>query len=186
MKWNFIAIVVVSGLMMSRVQALELSPPIKSSSQPLGNVNEPGSNQQTPLVPCAETHEHWGDCPEDWNISVSIPVLKFRQGEQAQVFQGLAVGLQLNDLWSRNEPYSLKKAFVLTPAMMMSTTNTLDSTSGNKKSDYVFSFAFLVGLKKNNYSFQIGWSLDLMSSETSDAFNSRERHGILFNVGTGF
>lgn len=129
----------------------------------------------------------WG-CGNDWNPTISVPALKFRQGEQVQVFQGLAVGIQLNNLFLAKGSLesSIRKALIITPALMLSTEKTLNSTTGVIKSDYVFAAAILFGIKKDSTSFQIGWSYDMVSSESAAALQSRPRTSILFNIGAGF
>ena len=126
----------------------------------------------------------WG-CTDDWQLSFSVPAVKLRQGEQAQLFEGLAVGLQLNNLFSRTET-SLLNAIIITQAFMLSTSTTIDATTSNKKSDYVLSGAILFGVRQGNKSFQIGYGYDVVSSESADVLNSRNRSTILFNIGTGF
>jgi hypothetical protein len=125
----------------------------------------------------------WG-CTDDWQLSFSVPAIKLQQGEKARIFEGIAAGIQLNNLFSRTET-SLLNAVIITPAFMLSTATALDTTTGNRESEYVFSGALLFGIRQGKRSFQIGASYDLMSSEDRSSFDAREKTSILFTVGTG-
>lgn len=126
----------------------------------------------------------WG-CDNDWDISVSIPAIKLRQGEKAKLFEGIAAGVQLNNLFGKTHN-SLASGIILTPAFMLATTDAIDA-SGNRNSDYVLSFALLFGVKKEGgNSFQIGYAYDLMSSHPADVFKKAKKGSVLFNVGTTY
>lgn len=123
----------------------------------------------------------WG-CDDDWGVSLSVPAIKLKQGEKAKLFEGIAAGLQLNRLLGKTEG-SLASGFILTPAFMLSTTNTINQ-SGNSESDYVFSTAILAGFKKGSASFQIGYSYDVMSSQSNSVFDKSNKGSILLSIGT--
>lgn len=123
----------------------------------------------------------WG-CGDDWKISLSVPAIQLRLNEQAKIFSGLDAGIQLNNLFSRQDG-SLLNALIITPGVMLSTTTVPGSTNGTTRSDYVFSGAVLFGFKKGNKSLQVGYAYDLINTEGAGAFRHRYRDSLLLNVG---
>jgi hypothetical protein len=117
----------------------------------------------------------------DWELVFTIPAIKLKEGEDAQLFQGIGFGLQFKNMfdgiWKKN---SLGNSLILTPLGMLSTEKILEA-DGENSSSYVLSAGFIIGIqsKKNNSSIGIGYTYDVLGTKS---IKNTQRNAILLNI----
>lgn len=137
-----------------------------------------GSAMSTGMLVAKADAQDKVDEKSPWDLTVAVPLIKLRQGEDFRVFDGAAGGLK----WS---PYindgGFAAGFHLSGLLMVSSfdepnEDTADPSDTDRID--VLSIGFVVGIKWLEVG--IGW--DLVSSETSEDFDAREKMFFMVNL----